>query len=419
MKGLETRYLEKLSELYPTIAKASKEIINLQAILNLPKGTEHFLTDIHGEYEAFAHVLKNGSGSVRHKIDEVFGNTMVTRDKQMLATLIYYPKEKMNQVKKQEEDMEEWYKIMLYRLIMVCKNAASKYTRSKVRKALPEDYAYVTEELITERSDISDKEDYYNSIVKTIIDIGSAEDFIIAMCKLIQRLAVDHLHILGDIYDRGPGPHLIMDELMSYHSVDVQWEIMICSGWVLRLGSEHVLLMSSGIEIDGKTYELLDKNFPTVDPADPYALTEEEADVIERLEHVFVNCEKLQKHMYFLLSKGALYKVYNNNLLYHGCVPLNEDGSLKEVCVYGKPYKGKSLYDILEAMSAKDFMRSIRKKKNAEKILCGISGLERILLYLGKTRWRLWNVRFWMIKWFRKKRKIHIIDGWKMKMLRI
>lgn len=451
MKGLETRYLEKLSELYPTIAKASKEIINLQAVLNLPKGTEHFLTDIHGEYEAFAHVLKNGSGSVRHKVEEVFGNTLGNREKQMLATLIYYPKEKINQVKRQEENMEEWYKIMLYRLILVCKNAASKYTRSKVRKALPTDYAYVIEELITERNDISDKENYYNSIVSTIIDIGSAEDFIITICKLIQRLAVDHLHILGDIYDRGPGPHLIMDELMNYHSVDIQWgnhdivwmgaaagqraciaqviwncarygnldileegyginllplatfamnaysedpcEIFIQKGDKTCANSEQALnvrmykaisiLMyklegqtilrrpefemqdrllldkidydKGTIKIEGKTYELLDKCFPTIDPAAPYALSEDEEEVMDRLEHIFVNCEKLQKHMYFLLSKGALYKVYNNNLLYHGCVPLNEDGSLKEISVYGETYKGKSLYDVLETYVRKGF----------------------------------------------------------------
>lgn len=451
MKGLETRYLEKLSELYPTIAKASKEIINLQAVLNLPKGTEHFLTDIHGEYEPFAHVLKNGSGSVRHKVEEVFGNTLGNREKQMLATLIYYPKEKINQVKRQEENMEEWYKIMLYRLILVCKNAASKYTRSKVRKALPTDYAYVIEELITERNDISDKENYYNSIVSTIIDIGSAEDFIITICKLIQRLAVDHLHILGDIYDRGPGPHLIMDELMNYHSVDIQWgnhdivwmgaaagqraciaqviwncarygnldileegyginllplatfamnaysedpcEIFIQKGDKTCANSEQALnvrmykaisiLMyklegqtilrrpefemqdrllldkidydKGTIKIEGKTYELLDKCFPTIDPADPYALSEDEEEVMDRLEHIFVNCEKLQKHMYFLLSKGALYKVYNNNLLFHGCVPLNEDGSLKEISVYGETYKGKSLYDVLETYVRKGF----------------------------------------------------------------
>ena len=223
MRQLEERYLERLSQLYPTIAKASTEIINLQAILNLPKGTEHFLTDIHGEYEAFAHVLKNGSGSVRRKIDDVFGNTMSSRDKQTLATLIYYPKEKMDRIKKTEKNMEDWYKITLYRLIEVCKRTASKYTRSKVRKSLPPDFAYVIEELITEKNDMTDKESYYNAIVSTIIRIGRAEKFIIAMSELIQRLTVDHLHIVGDIYDRGPGPHIIMDELMAYHSVDIQW----------------------------------------------------------------------------------------------------------------------------------------------------------------------------------------------------
>lgn len=451
MKELEGRYLERLSELYPTIAKASKEIINLQAILNLPKGTEHFLTDIHGEYEAFAHVLKNGSGSVRRKIEEVFGNSMTNKDKDSLATLIYYPKEKMNLIKKTEDNMEDWYKITLYRLIEVCKNTASKYTRSKVRKAMPEDYAYVMEELITERADTSNKEYYYNTIVSTIIEIGSAEDFIIALCRLIQRLAVDHLHILGDIYDRGPGPHLIMDQLISYHSVDIQWgnhDILwmgagagqrACIANVIRncarygnldiledgyginllplatfalktyaddpcecfklkgtsdygkeellmnikmhkaiailqfklegqtamrrpeFGLEHRNLLHlidyerGTIEIEGKTYELLDGHFPTIDPQNPYALTEEEEDVMERLERAFLHCEKLQKHMHFLLSKGGLYKVYNNNLLYHGCVPLNEDGTLKAVDVYGEIYQGKGLYEVLESYVRKGY----------------------------------------------------------------
>ena len=223
MKDLELRYLERLSDLYPTIAAASTEIINLQSILNLPKGTENFLTDIHGEYETFTHVLKNGSGSVRRKIDDVFGNALTKKDKQALATLIYYPKEKMEQVKKVETNMEDWYRINLYRLIEVSKRAASKYTRSKVRKALPKDFAYVIEELITEKAEVSDKESYYNAIISTIIDIGRTEEFIAAISELIQRLVVDHLHIVGDIYDRGPGPHIIMDKLMSYHSVDIQW----------------------------------------------------------------------------------------------------------------------------------------------------------------------------------------------------
>ena len=451
MKDLEARYLERLSELYPSIAKASKEIINLQAILSLPKGTEHFLTDIHGEYEAFAHVLKNGSGAIKRKIEQVFGNTLSSRDKQALATLIYYPKEKMNQVKKNEDNMDDWYKITLYRLIQVCKITASKYTRSKVRKAMSEDYAYVMEELITENGDTLDKENYYNTIINTIVEIGGAEDFIIAMCRLIQRLAVDHLHILGDIYDRGPGPHFIMDKLMTYHSVDIQWGnhdiawmgaaagqracianvIRICArygnldiledGYGINLlplatftldtygddpcehfklkatqgvskseldlnmkihkaitliqfkldgqtimrrpeyGMEKRMLLhrinyeNGTIELDGKTYELLDSHFPTIDPQNPYALTVEEEEVMDRLEKAFLHSEKLQRHMRFLLNKGTLYKVYNNNLLYHGCVPLNEDGTFKVVNIYGKEYSGKGLYEVLESYVRKGF----------------------------------------------------------------
>lgn len=223
LKELQKRYLTRLSDLYPTIAAASTEIINLQAILNLPKGTEHFLTDVHGEYEAFSHVLKNGSGSVRRKIEDVFGNTMSAADKKSLATLIYYPRAKMDLIRQTETNMEDWYKVHLYRLIEVAKRAASKYTRSKVRKALPPNFAYVIEELITEKAEVHDKESYYNEIISTIIRIGRAEDFIEAISELIQRLVVDHLHIVGDIYDRGPDPHIIMDKLMSYHSVDIQW----------------------------------------------------------------------------------------------------------------------------------------------------------------------------------------------------
>ena len=203
------RYLEQLSEMYPTIGKASTEIINLQSILNLPKGTEHFMSDIHGEYEAFSHVLKNGSGAVQKKIDDVFGHTLSNADKSALATLIYYPREKMELVKKQEADMDNWFKITLYRLIEVCKTVSSKYTRSKVRKALPADYAYVIEELITEKPEVLNKEAYYESIVDTIVELGNTEDFIVALAELIQRLVIDHLHIIGDIYDRGSGAHRI------------------------------------------------------------------------------------------------------------------------------------------------------------------------------------------------------------------
>ena len=459
MKELEARYLERLSQLYPTIAKASTEIINLQAILNLPKGTEHFLTDIHGEHEAFSHVLKNGPGSVRRKIDDVFGNTMSSRDKQSLATLIYYPKEKMERIKKEEENMEDWYKITLYRLIEVCKRTASKYTRSKVRKALPQDFAYVIEELITEKSEITDKESYYNSIVNTIIRIGRAEKFIVALSELIQRLTVDHLHIVGDIYDRGPGPHIIMDQLIQYHSVDIQWGnhdvlwmgaaagqrgcianvIRICARYgnldiledgyginllplanfamntygddpctcfklrgepdyspdemkldvkmhkaisVIQFKVEgqiikknpgfkmndrnllHKINFETGmVEIDGKEYPMLDRNFPTVDPRKPYALSAEEEDIMERLEKAFLHCERLQRHMRFLLNKGGLYKVYNNNLLYHGCVPLTAEGELMPERIYGRSYKGRGLYEELESYVRKGFYALDEKEK--------------------------------------------------------
>ncbi len=466
MRDLETRYLERLSDLYPTIASASTEIINLQAILNLPKGTEHFLTDIHGEYEAFSHVLKNGSGAVRKKIDEVFGNTMSARDKRTLATLIYYPKAKMDIIKKTETNMEDWYRVHLYLLIEVSKRAASKYTRSKVRKALPKDFAYVIEELITEKAEVRDKESYYNEIISTIIRIGRAENFIIAISELIQRLVVDHLHIVGDIYDRGPGPHIIMDKLMAYHSLDIQWGnhdvvwmgaaagqrgcivnvIRICARYgnldiledgyginllplatyamrvygddpcvcfklkgtsdtaasdseemqmnlrihkaisVLQFKVEgkiiqrrpefhledramlhHINYEKGTITLEGKEYPLSDTNFPTVDPEDPYRLTPEEEEIMNRLEHAFVNCEKLQQHMRFLLTKGGLYKVYNDNLLYHGCVPLNEDGSLKDVEIYGKTYRGKELYDVLDSYVRKGFFALDEKERQAGK----------------------------------------------------
>ena len=261
MKELEVRYLERLSQLYPTIAMASTEIINLQAILNLPKGTEHFLTDIHGEYEAFSHVLKNGSGAVRRKVDDVFGNTMSSRTKQALATLIYYPKEKMDRIKREEDNMEDWYKITLYRLIEISKRAASKYTRSKVRKSLPADFAYVIEELITEKADITDKGSYYNSIVNTIIQIGRAEEFIIALSELIQRLTVDHLHIVGDIYDRGPNAAEIMDILSRYHSVDIQWGNHDISWMGAATGNRACICNVLRIAISYNSFDVLEDGY--------------------------------------------------------------------------------------------------------------------------------------------------------------
>ena len=374
MVKLDRRYIERLSELYPTIADASTEIINLNSILNLPKGTEHFITDIHGEYQAFSHVLRNGSGAVRKKINEVYGRTLPEKDVRELATLIYYPSEKIELVKKTTElqsEMEDWYRVMLYRLIEVCKYVAGKYTRSKVRKAMPVEYAYVIEELITERNDIADKERYYDSIISTIIRIGRSDSFIKAIAELIRRLVVDHLHILGDIYDRGYGPDDIMDCLMDYHSLDIQWGnhdiewmgasvgqracianvIRFCARYgnldileegyginllplaqfatktygddpcthfpikdAVSVGDEHELNMriykaicilqfklegqlvkkrkefhmedrnllekidysNYTIEINGKRYDLLDHNLPTIDPKNPNALSFEE-----------------------------------------------------------------------------------------------------------------------------------------------
>lgn len=465
-ENLELRYLQRLAELFPNIAKASTEIINLQSILNLPKGTEHFITDIHGEYEAFSHVLRNGSGAVKKKIDDVFGHTLGRAEKKGLATLIYYPREKIDLVKKKEEHMDDWYRITLYRLIEVCKTVASKYTRSKVRKALPKDFAYVIEELITEKSEVLDKGAYYDSIVDTIIDIGRAEEFIVALSELIQRLVVDHLHILGDIYDRGPGPDNIMDKLAEYHSLDIQWgnhDIVwmgaaagqqACIATVIKnsvsYGNLDILEDGYGInllplatfaletykndpctvfsikgnrsftttetdlnmkmhkaivviqlklegqliarrpgfrmsdrrlldKIDyeqgtidwyGKTLKLRDCNFPTVNPKDPYRLTKEEQNLMERLQAAFEHCEKLQRHMMLLLNKGSIYKVYNNNLLYHGCVPLDENGAFRKVDIYGKTYYGKELYDVLETYVRKAFFaRNEMEKEKGKDIL--------------------------------------------------
>lgn len=461
MEKEHLRYLEQLSELYPTIGRASTEIINLQSILYLPKGTEHFLSDLHGEFKAFSHVLRNGSGAVRKKIDDVFGHTLSTADKASLATLIYYPQKKMELVKRQEDDIENWYKISLYRLIEVCKTVSSKYTRSKVRKMLPEDYAYVIEELITEKQEVLNKEAYYEAIVNTIVELGQTENFIIALAELIQRLVIDHLHILGDIYDRGPSPDLIMDRLERYHSFDLQWgnhDIvwmgaaagqLACIATVVRTcirygnlalleegyginmvplatfamdayrddpceqfvlkdateeernqketemnrkmhkaiailrfklegqlmykfpewGMENRCLLhridyeNKTVEIDGKIYPMLDSYFPTIDPDHPYELTEDELEVMNRLRSSFIHCEKLQRHVRLMLKKGSMYRIYNGNLLYHGCVPMNEDGSFAKVTIEGKEYSGKALYDVLESYVRKAFFSMDPKEK--------------------------------------------------------
>ena len=436
----DRHYLQLLSQSFPTIADAAKEIINLEAIMNLPKGTEHFLADIHGESEAFQHVLKNASGNIKRKVNELFGNTIRESEKKELCTLIYYPEQKLELIKAQETDLNDWYRITIHQLVCVCRDVSSKYTRSKVRKSLPADFSYIIEELLHERTDDQDKAAYVAVIVNTIISTGRADAFIEAICNVIQRLAIDQLHILGDIYDRGPGAHKIMDTLKQYHSWDIQWgnhdilwmgasagnDACICN--VLRLclryanlatieeyGINLVPLATFALEvygddpceeflprllpgntidektrqltakmhkaitiiqlkeeseiihrhpewqmddrclfehidhkrgvctIDGKDYEMLSCNFPTLTP-DSCALTPEEADLMQKLHHSFRISEKLQKHIRILLSHGCMYAISNSNLLFHASIPLNDDGSLKEVEIYpGKKYSGKDL----------------------------------------------------------------------------
>lgn len=445
MDAAEKRYLELLSRSFPTVAKASAEVINLSAILNLPKGTEFFASDIHGEYEAFSHILRNGSGSIRLKIDDVFGDELSKEEKRTLATLIYYPREKSRLELSKVSDVAAWYGKMLPRLIAVCKRAARKYTRSRVRKALPEDFAYIIEELMYADTRNFDKEAYYAAIVDAVVRTGRGPAFVEALCGLIQRLAIERLHIIGDIYDRGPHPDAIMEALIDHHSVDIQWgnhdivwmgaslgqrgciahvvrncarygNLSIledayginilplarfaldaykddpCVGFALKghpdAMSEAEILMNVKIQkamaiiqfkvegalidenpafglqsrklldkidyergtvvCDGVEYELTDKMFPTIDPCDPYKLTPGERDVMDRLVSAFTGCEKLQRHMRFFLKTGSLYKIDNGNLLFHACVPLNADGSLKEVDVFGKKLKGRALYDEME-----------------------------------------------------------------------
>jgi len=446
----ELRYLKLLSRQYPTIAEACTEIINLQAILNLPKGTEHFLTDIHGEYESFNHVLKNASGVIKRKIMYVFGDILSEKEIKSLSTLIYYPEQKLALILKDEDNIEDWYKINMHRLIEICRHVSSKYTRLKVRKALPKDFAYIIEELLHERPDRMDKEEYYSEIIKTIIRIGRAEEFISAISKLIQRLVIDRLHIVGDIFDRGPGADIVMDTLMNYHNADVQWgnhDILwmgaaagseACIATVIRIcarygnldivedgyginilplatfalewykddecrafkpkvennmdysekdlklisqmhkamsiiqfklegeiinrrphfGMQDRLLLNKinyeegTINLDGKIYKLNDNKFPTIDPQNPYELIPEEKELMEKLRMSFLNSERLQKHVRFLFAKGSVYLKCNSNLLYHGCIPFNEDFSFKKVKIgaTGKEYSGKVYLDRLDVL---------------------------------------------------------------------
>ena len=445
----DLRYLELLSRSFPTIAEASTEIINLEAILNLPKGTEHFLTDIHGEFEAFQHVLKNASGSVKRKVNELFGNTLRESEKKDLCTLIYYPEEKLEIVKKQEEDIEDWYLIVMNQLVEVCRTVSSKYTRSKVRKALPAEFSYIIQELLHENTlePNQNKLEYVNSIFNAIVSTRRADAFIIAMSSLIQRMIIDSLHIVGDIYDRGPGAHIIMDTLCNYHNFDIQWGnhdiiwmgaacgnrscmanvIRICMRYAnlntledgyginllplatfamdtygddpcavfsprvkfadepydkktvrriaqmqkaiaiiqFKLEAEiinrhpeygmndrnllHLIDFEKGVlKYEGKEYKMLDMNLPTIDPKNPYQLSPEEKELMDKIYSSFTNSEKLHKHMRCMYANGSMYKVANGNLLYHASIPLTKDGKFKEVTLGDKKYAGKELLDHID-----------------------------------------------------------------------
>ena len=442
------KYLRLLSKKYPNINSASTEIINLQAILNLPKGTEHFLADLHGEYKSFQHVLKNASGNIKRKVNEIFGNDLRESEIRELCTLIYYPKEKLELVKASEPDLEDWYHITIHQLVKVCRDVSSKYTRSKVRKSLPKDFSYIIQELLHERTDDIDKAAYVNVIIETIISTGRADDFIIAISHVIQRLAIDLLHVLGDVYDRGPGAHIIMDVLTNYHNWDIQWgnhdilwmgacagnDACICNVIRLSLRYANLVTLEEGYginliplatfamehygddpceefmpkinggstdiddktkrltalmhkaitiiqfkveasmikrhpewdmqdrlllecidydnatcNISGKPYEMKSCCFPTVNPNAPYELTPDEIILMSKLHHSFTVNEKLHKHIRLLLSHGSLYTIINDNLLFHASVPLNDDGSLKEVeLCKGHKYKGRELMNRTE-----------------------------------------------------------------------
>lgn len=463
----DLRYLQLLSRTFPTIASASTEVINLEAILDLPKGTEHFLTDLHGESEAFQHVLKNASGTIKRKVTEIFGDTLRESDLKELCTLIYYPHEKLRLIKQDETDLTEWYEITLNRLVKVAQTVSSKYTRSKVNKALPKDFSYIIQELLHETQADANKLAYFKQIISTIIATRRADEFIIAMCELIQRLAIDSLHIVGDIYDRGPGAHIIMDTLCNYHHVDIQWgnhDILwmgafagndACIANVLRISfrygnletleegygvnllplatfametyadadieaykprikdskriytekeirimaqmhkaisviqwklegqtikrhpeyamTDRLLLEKidkehATITLNGNVYPLSDSFFPTVDPADPYALTQAELNIVSALHNTFTNSEKLRKHVNLLLQQGSLYLARNNNLMFHASIPLNADGTFRAVNIKGTDYSGKALFDRLNSLVQAACMRPDDQLDNSYEI---------------------------------------------------
>ena len=456
-------YLTLLAEQYPNIKSACSEIIRLQSKQKLPKLTEHFMSDIHGEYESFLHILKNASGVIKYKIQDIYGRTLSEEDRQILCTLIYYPEQKLDWIKRRVANIDDWYKITLYRLVEICRVVASKYTRASVRELLPPLFGDIIDELIHSPTDYgTDKEGYYNESISCIIELGQADSFIVEIAQLIQKLAIGRLHIIGDIFDRGPRADIILDTLINYHSVDIQWgnhDVQwmgaaagspACIATVLSVSTKyanfdcledgyginmrpltvfametygddpcdcfklrnpnhvrlsqhdsdlwakmhkaisiiqfklegqlikyhpefmmdnHIMLDRIDYEkgtvlIEGKKYKLRDKNFPTINPDNPFRLTVEEQSLMESLRSSFLHSEKLQKHIRFLYAKGSMYLNYNNNLLYHGCIPMTEDGEFKEVCLKGKKYSGKALLDKSEQIAREGFFG---KNGSAEK----------------------------------------------------
>lgn len=441
----DLKFLTLLAKDYPNIRAASAEIINLRAILALPKGTEYFLSDLHGEHEAFIHMLKSASGTIKDKIDEHYGAVLSESDRESLAALIYNAEAELARRRKSEKNFDDWCATAIYRLITICKSVSTKYTRSRVRHRLPKYAGYSMDELL-HADDEANRAHYYSEIIKSIVECGIAEEYIIELTEAISRLAVDHLHIIGDIFDRGAHPDSIMDYLMHYHAVDFQWgnhDIVwmgaatgnwACITNILRMNIsynnfdmlevgyginlrplatfaakvyaddpcekfrphvlernkydqvdedlaakmhkaiavcqfkvegqrimahpeyhlEHRLLLDKidfencTVEIEGTVWPMRECNLPTVDPADPYKLTEEEEELLDALEASVLNSEKLQNHIKFLFSHGALYQKFNGNLLYHGCIPMTEEGEFEEVEINGVKLKGKALMDYLD-----------------------------------------------------------------------
>lgn len=434
LTGEKLKYLKLLAVKYPSIPSVCREIINLKAILNLPKGTEHFMSDIHGEYEAFYHIMNNAAGVIKEKVDMIFAERMTPRERQEICTLVYYPTEKIKLLKRQNTVTPYWYKINLKNLTELAKFLSSKYTRSKVRKALPAEFSYIIDELLHAQQDEDNNQYvYHEKILDTIIDIDSADAFIEALSTLIKRLAVDHLHIVGDIYDRGPGADKIMDLLIAHPSVDIEWgnhDILwmgaacgseACIANVLRNNLKYdnieilentyaislrsltlfaeqtypdmkpmdaalkaisvMLFKLEGqiimrhpeydmvdrllldkidkergvVRIGGQEYALNDRYFPTLNEGDAYTLSEEERHVIEDLRAAFVNSHMLRKHVRFLYEKGSTYLCYNGNLLFHGCIPMTEEGGFASMKLDGGEYRGRACMDYAAKVARRAF----------------------------------------------------------------